>query len=141
MVERQTVMSRQGLMKAAHLLERDIKASLSETGEPGSQGRDSKGKFTKRSGGASSAPGTPPHLQSGDLRRSIQVDDPVGLGGARWSVEVGPTVEYGRIQELGGVAGRGAVLPPRPYVAPALERMGPAMAAVMREAWRAGLRG
>ena len=36
--------------------------------------------------------------------------------------EVGPRVVYARIHELGGVAGRGARIPRRPYLAPAIKK-------------------
>lgn len=124
MVTRQNAATGTGLGKCLHLLEREIKADLSvgshERGEP-----------------TTSAPGEAPDLVSGDLRRSIQVDGPDEEGGGRWSGQVGPTVVYGRIQELGGQAGH-ATLPARPYVGPALEKMQPVMELTMREAWAAG---
>lgn len=66
-----------------------------------------------------SKPGDPPNKQSGDLRRSIGV----AFGPMHLSAKIGPRDElvYARIQELGGRAGRGAYLPPRPYMVPALE--------------------
>jgi phage gpG-like protein len=59
---------------------------------------------------------------TGTLRRSITVKGPHPLGLGRWEAQIGPTAVYGRIQELGGVTGRGGatVLPARPYVAPTL---------------------
>ncbi|MDE2104636.1 MAG: HK97 gp10 family phage protein [Patescibacteria group bacterium] len=38
----------------------------------------------------------------GTLRRSITADDPSPIGIAAFAAEVGPTVEYGRLRELGG---------------------------------------
>lgn len=130
MVARQNAATRIGLGKSAHLLEREIKAQLSlgshERGEP-----------------TTSAPGEPPDLVSGDLRRSVQVEGPGPRGSGSWEVSVGPTVVYGRIQELGGRTGRhgATVLPARPYVAPALDEMKPIMRTVMREAWAGALHG
>ncbi|MGL5911164.1 MAG: hypothetical protein ACRCZP_14270 [Phycicoccus sp.] len=68
-----------------------------------------------------SQPGQPPSLISGALRRSIAVLPPTQTGENEWSITVGPTIVYGRIQELGGQAGRGrrSNLPARPYMAPA----------------------
>ncbi|MFD0393333.1 hypothetical protein ACFQ3Z_15995 [Streptomyces nogalater] len=62
---------------------------------------------------------------TGTLRRSITVKGPAPLGTGRWAASIGPTAVYGRIQELGGVTGRGGAteLPPRPYVRPAYERL------------------
>lgn len=142
MVARQNAATMSGLGKAAHLLERQIKADLSTTSSTGAEKRDTKGRFAKR-GSTSSPPGTPPFLRSGDLRRSVQVEGPEPRGSGSWEASVGPTVIYGRIQELGGRTGRhgATVLPARPYVGPALESTKPMMAAVMREAWRGALRG
>jgi len=129
MVERQSAATRDGLGKCAHLLEREIKATLSlsshEEGEP-----------------TSSAPGEPPALVSGDLRRGVQVEGPHTASGTQWAAEVGPTSEYSRIQELGGRTGRGGrtELPARPFVEPSLEKMKPVMAAEMKAAWAAGQR-
>ncbi|MBL7487077.1 hypothetical protein [Frankia sp. AgW1.1] len=59
----------------------------------------------------------PPAPVSGTLRRGVEKQVRVGY------VDVGPTVIYGRIQELGGTTGRGhrTTLPARPYVQPAFE--------------------
>lgn len=81
-----------------------------------------------------SRPGEPPSLVSGTLRRSIQVQGPTSTG-MTWRASVGPTAVYGRIQELGGVAGRGSRLPARPYLRPALEESGPELQRLFREAW------
>ncbi|HZP55033.1 hypothetical protein [Actinocrinis sp.] len=90
-----------------------------------------------------SQPGEPPSLVTGQLRRSIRTDHPNRGGDGIWSTRIGPTAAYGRIQELGGVTGRGhaTTLPARPYLAPALEaaissgRLGE----VFDEAWRVAL--
>lgn len=93
-----------GAMAAGLVIERQIKAQLSLSAHP-------PGTPTP------SAPGSPPAVVTGTLRRSVTTERKVGRRGPY--VAVGPTAVYGRIQELGGRAGRGAYLPARPYVAPA----------------------
>ncbi|MEU6347233.1 HK97 gp10 family phage protein [Streptomyces sp. NPDC046977] len=112
---------------AAHLAEAAIKQILTTSSHP-------KGTPTP------SAPGEPPSLVTGTLRRSIKVVGPIPAGFGKWLAEVGPTAVYGRIQELGGTAGY-AELPPRPYVMPAYERLvaGGAIARTYHMAWRAAL--
>jgi phage gpG-like protein len=87
------------------------------------------------------APGQPPALVTGTLRRSAQTD-PAQEGGTRATAAVRVSTVYARIQELGGVitvkrakyltfqypAGRwhqvkSVRLPPRPYMAPTLHRL------------------
>lgn len=83
-----------------------------------------------------------PKVRTGRLRSSIVVKGPQG-GGGKWSGEVGPTVIYGRIQELGGTIfpkrakflhwvdasgdhfARHVTLPARPYLKPAAEMVTP----------------
>ena len=79
-----------------------------------------------------SSPGSPPARIGGHLADTIRVTGPMG-GPAR----VGPTAVYGRIQELGGVAGRGhrTRLPPRPYMAPAWRLTRPRVGRITRESW------
>jgi phage gpG-like protein len=69
--------------------------------------------------------GQPPAVVTGTLRRSIRVTAPEPTGTAGWSISVGPTAIYGRIQELGGFTGRNGAtyLPPRPYMDPALKKV------------------
>ena len=71
-----------------------------------------------------SPPGAPPAIITGTLRRSVITQPPVG-GGGLWTASGGPTIVYARIQELGGRAGRNhaSVLPPRPYVRPAVDQL------------------
>ena len=88
-----------------------------------------------------SAPGEPPSLITGSLRRSITVDGPDRRGANRWEARVGPTIIYGRIQELGGTAGRGAHLPARPYMAPALDVSRDRIQDILAAAWRDALNG
>lgn len=69
-----------------------------------------------------SPPGSPPSLVSGGLRRSVFEDGPREEGAGRWVTVVRPTAAQARIQELGGVSGRGhrTRLPARPYVRPSV---------------------
>lgn len=85
-----------------------------------------------------SAPGTPPAVVTGTLRRSVRTGPVTRVGFGSYSVKVGPTVVYARIQELGGVItpktaahlrfrlggrevyAKSVTLPPRPYFRPAL---------------------
>ena len=63
-----------------------------------------------------SAPGSPPHKQSGNLQKIVVEPSRGGL-----HAKVGPMqgLKYARIQELGG---KGMInLPPRPYMRPAME--------------------
>jgi len=124
MQARQLAASRTGLRRALSLIELEAKSLLSI----GSHRPDEP---------TMSAPGEPPELVSGDLRRSVKQSPIKQIGPTRFEGEVGPTIEYGRIQELGGVAGHGAVLPSRPYMQPAFEEMLPEIAAVFREEWAA----
>lgn len=137
LAEKQSAATRIAIGKAAHQLERDIKVAISLTSASGEEKRDAKGRFAKR-GSTHSAPGEPPFLVSGDLRRSIQVEGPIPAGAGSWSAMVGPTVIYGRIQELGGQTGRGhsVTLPPRPYVAPTLAKSLPMIREIHRQAWK-----
>lgn len=99
--------SRSAVTDGAHLLESRTKKTLASYSH-------SKGEPT------TSPPGQPPALVTGTLRRSIKVK--VRGEGHTTTAEVGPTAIYGRIQELGGVTGRGhtSTLPARPYLRPSL---------------------
>lgn len=70
-----------------------------------------------------SSPGSPPAVVTGTLRRSITTRPPVRLGFGSYRAEVGPTVVYSRVQELGGSTGRGGAttLPARPFMKPAYD--------------------
>jgi phage gpG-like protein len=122
--------TRTATAQASHLLEREIKHALSTSSHP-------PGTPTP------SAPGEPPSLITGTLRRSITVKGPTPLGLGRWEAQIGPTAVYGRIQELGGVTGRGGAteLPPRPYVRPSFEKLvaAGALTNLFHSAWRAAL--
>jgi phage gpG-like protein len=65
--------------------------------------------------------GEPLHIRTGRLFGSV--DQTYFSPGAVAMAHVAPTTVYARIQELGGVSGKGhrSHLPPRPYVAPAVE--------------------
>lgn len=71
-----------------------------------------------------SPPGSPPAWVSGALAGSVRPLPPMGSGPV-WSVIVGGTTVYARIQELGGDAGRDLAshLPPRPYLKPTAEKL------------------
>lgn len=69
-----------------------------------------------------SPPGEPPARITGNLRGSLSPTGPIPTG-AGFMGRLGPTAPYARIQELGGVTGRGSVLPARPYMRPTYERM------------------
>jgi phage gpG-like protein len=112
----------QGLINAATILKTQAAAMLSLTAHlPGTP--------------TPSSPGQPPSLVSGDLRRSIEATPPIQADDA-YMIDVGPTAVYARIQELGGQAGRGSTLPPRPYMAPALRAAKGDIADAIQSAWR-----
>lgn len=115
---------------SSHYLEGEVKKTLGSTSHP-------KGTPTP------SAPGDPPSLITGTLRRSVKATRPVSLGYGRWESTVGPTAVYGRIQELGGTTGRNQAtrLPPRPFVQPSYDRAVTtgAMIRAYHTAWRAAL--
>lgn len=85
-----------------------------------------------------SGPGEPPALVTGNLFRSINVTGPESIGAGAFRGSVGPTAIYGRIQELGGVTGRGT-LPARPYLKPAYDELLPQIPVIYREAWTAAI--
>lgn len=107
----------------ALIAEREIKDQLRQSSHP------------KRTP-TPSAPGQPPSLITGNLMRSISTVGPTGAAGYV-SMQVGPTMIYSRIQELGGLAGRGhrSKLPARPYVQPGVEATIPQAEAVYLNAW------
>lgn len=92
-----------------------------------------------------SAPGQPPSLITGVLRSSFRVTGPTPAGAGRWTSVMGPTTVYARIQELGGVTGRGhhTVLPPRPYLRPAYDALvhSDALRGVFTRAWARAITG
>ena len=96
---------KQALRKAAMLVERNMKQKLT------ANGRHKKGTPTP------SAPGTPPAIVTGALRRSVKTS-PVQQGFKGYKIVIGPTMVYARVQELGGGPRN---LPARPYVQPTME--------------------
>lgn len=123
--------TRAATAKGAHLIEAETKKRLTTSSH-------SKGTATP------SHPGEPPSLVAGQLRRSVRVQGPARVAAATYEARIGPTAVYGRIQELGGVTGRGhaTTLPARPYVAPSLEALiaSGRLAAAYTEAWAAAMR-
>lgn len=101
---------RRGANNAAALVDKTTKAKLSLSTH-------------KRGTPTPSRPGEPPALISGQLRRSVTIVPAVPQGPTAWVAKVGPTAVYARIQELGGTAGRGSRLPPRPYLDPAVKEL------------------
>lgn len=104
---------------------------------------EAKKQFTgahKRGTPTTSAPGSPPDVVTGTLRRSIK-SSPVQVNGLVAKGSVYPTAVYARIQELGGPAGRGGKtnLPARPYMTPAHDKALPAMRRVAAEEWAKAL--
>lgn len=101
---------------------------------------------------ASGAPG--PKVITGRLRDSIWVEGPEPSGDSRFSAKVGPTVIYGRIQELGGTIvpktkktlfwigddgqphfAMRVTLPPRPYMRPGLSSAMPEIQDAYASEW------
>lgn len=119
--------TRSATAHAAHLLEAEIKKTLATSSHP-------------RNTPTPSRPGEPPSLVTGTLRRSISVKGPHPLGLGRWEAQIGPTAVYGRIQELGGVTGRGhaTTLPARPYVEPSFHKLAAtgALSRIYHAEWR-----
>ena len=73
---------RQAVATSAIIMQREIKLTLSKSKSP-------------------STPGTPPGVQTGHLRRSVQIDLS-GLGNRNPQARIGPNTPYARIHELGG---------------------------------------
>ncbi|KAB2384759.1 phage virion morphogenesis protein [Actinomadura montaniterrae] len=93
------------------------------------------------------APGQPPARISGALMTHIVVVPAVNEGSYRWVATAGSDgiLPYDRIQNLGGVAGRGhrTTLPPRPYIVPPVRdlRASGRLSEVGAEAFRAVVHG
>jgi phage gpG-like protein len=119
----------EGLNRAAILLQNEIKMGLSLSTSP-------------------SKAGSPPGVKTGTLRRSIQVDNS-DISNLR--VRVGTNIKYARIQEYGGVIKskigkllhfkigdmwhtvKSVILPPRPYIRPAIMKAKPDMLKCFKE--------
>lgn len=111
----------EAMMRAGFVVQREAQRLLALTSHPA-------GTPTP------SAPGSPPSLVSGALRRSITVEPPI-RSGEGWSILVGPTIVYGRIQELGGSSNGHNYLPPRPYMAPAWLILPDKIRDIFEDAW------
>jgi phage gpG-like protein len=126
-VAKQNAATRAATAKLLHMIEAAAKEQLTTSSHR-------KGEPTP------SAPGEPPSLVTGNLRRSIKVDGPEPAGITGWRGQTGPTAEYGRIQELGGITGaHNSVLPARPYMEPAWEQVRPLIGPTYRAAWLGAL--
>lgn len=112
------------IRRSGAVVERAAKLKLSENG------RHERGTPTP------SAPGEPPAIITSTLRASVKVGTPRRLGFGAYEVMVGPTVVYGRVQELGG-----GNLPARPYMAPSLAESQDEAYKVFAESWRAAITG
>ena len=127
MVHRQSAATREATARLLHMIEAEAKKNLAT-------GSHRKGEPT------TAAPGEPPDLVTGNLRRSVRVTGPDLVGPTAWQGQTGPTAEYGRIQELGGVTGAwDSVLPARPYMQPAWEMVRPRIGPTYRAAWAGAL--
>lgn len=83
-----------------------------------------------------SAPGQPPAYISGALAESVQIQGPNAIPGG-FEARIGPTIVYARIQELGGVTGRGhqTRIPARPYLDPTVRENLDEIALIFYSAW------
>lgn len=99
---------RRRIARAAITLMNHAKELLSIAGT-GRAGRDKKGRFKTRYGANPSAPGEPPHRQTGRLRASVTYE----IEGE--SARVGTNVRYGRALEIGT-----DTIEPRPWLRRAL---------------------
>ncbi|MFI8459023.1 hypothetical protein [Kitasatospora sp. NPDC085464] len=114
----------------AHAVERQLTRRSHERGTP-----------------TPSRPGEPPAMvtpsTSRSLHNSLTVVGPIAAGPGEWLAVTGPTAAYARIQELGGVTGRGhaTTLPPRPYMRAAYDEVAhdPALRGAFIRAWGAAL--
>ena len=69
---------------------------------------------------------------TGALRASIKSSEPKRIGFGTYVVQVGPTLIYGRVQELGG----GSNIPARPYMEPAMQDSREEIYKVYQEVWK-----
>ena len=102
--------------------------------------RDAKGEPRRRRKDDSG----PLRIVSGRLARSLTGARKGGrnpesvyelsIGGGEIRLTFGSSVPYSRIHEFGGTAGKGAVIPARPYLGPALEEERQNIASVFRNA-------
>lgn len=106
--------------QAGLALERNAKITLTQSG------RHRPGTPTP------SQPGSPPAIITGSLRASVKTGSPTKIGFGTYMVQVGPTMVYGRVQELGGGPNN---LPARPYMAPALNNSKDEIYAIYNAVW------
>lgn len=76
-----------------------------------------------------SAPGSPPDVVTGTLRRGI-TSSPVSMRGFAAVGSIYPTAVYSRIQELGG-----GHLPARPYMQPAYDQSIDKLRGIAEQEW------
>lgn len=111
--------------KSAHMIEKAAKEKLTTSSHaPGTP--------------TPSAPGEPPSLVTGNLRRSITVTGPEQIAPMTWKAQVGPTTVYGRAQELGYPERN---LPARPYLQPAYDETLPEILQLYRDELRKAILG
>lgn len=111
--------------QAGLLVERNAKIKLTESG------RHKQGTPTP------SNPGNPPAIITGALRASVTTTSPTRIGFGAYMVQVGPTMIYSRVQELGGGPSN---LPARPYMAPALDASTAGIYAIYNRVWERSTR-
>ena len=92
-------------------------------------GREGLSKYPRHAAGTKtpSPAGEPPAQMTTMLRRTVTIMPMRRVGFAHYAQETMPTMVYARIQELGGTVnlpnGGTAIIPARPYVAPARKRL------------------
>lgn len=92
-------------------------------------GREGLSKYPRHAAGTKtpSPAGEPPAQMTTMLRRTVTIMPMRRVGFAHYAQETMPTMAYARIQELGGTVnlpnGGTAIIPARPYVAPARKRL------------------
>ena len=130
-LEKLKVSSELAVDRAGLHLESAVKRTLGPDGGP----RTGRLYRVSRSGPlhVASAPGEPPAILFGELRRSINHSMPVWIG---WVVqtEVGTNKVQARRLEWGGVDSRGVRILPRPYFAPTILREEEALERILEEA-------
>lgn len=127
--------------ESARMVERQIKLTLrTYTHPPGTP--------------TPSPPGSPPALVTGDLMRSVKVRGPLpGRNAHVVRFQIGPTIVYSRIQELGGrvrrhnrghmgpqVEGAYTRIPARPYVKPSVNAVRASVRRKFRSWWKEALK-